>query len=66
MTDEQIVMTATTACAALATVVSAYFTATMWWRARETTRAYLTGGGDVEDQGTLFRVEVANYGKTPA
>jgi hypothetical protein len=31
-------------------------------------RAYLTGGGDVEDigAGRRFRVEVANYGKTPA
>jgi len=32
-------------------------------------RAYLTGGGDVEPTGAdkrCFRVEVANYGKTPA
>ncbi len=31
-------------------------------------RAYLTGGGDVENQGgeRLFRVEVANLGKSPA
>jgi hypothetical protein len=33
---------------------------------REVNRAYLTGGGDVENGRRSFRVEVANYGKTPA
>ncbi|SEP47949.1 hypothetical protein SAMN02990966_06941 [Rhodospirillales bacterium URHD0017] len=66
MSDDQLIMVVSTAFSAIATIVTAFFTATMWWRARETTRAYLTGGGDVEKQGTIFRVEVANYGKTPA
>lgn len=58
---------------ALATMVIAAFTATLWINSsnqlvhtREIERAYLTGGGDVEAGGTVFRVEVANYGKTPA
>lgn len=58
---------------ALATAVIAGFTATLWINSsnqlvhtREIERAYLTGGGDVEAGGTVFRVEVANYGKTPA
>lgn len=58
---------------ALATAVIAGFTATLWINSsnqlvhtREIERAYLTGGGDVEAAGTVFRVEVANYGKTPA
>ncbi|GEP54172.1 hypothetical protein [Reyranella soli] len=63
MTNAELIIAA---CSAAGTIVAAFFTATMWWRARETTRAYLTGGGDVEEQGTIFRVEVANYGKTPA
>jgi hypothetical protein len=58
---------------ALATAVIAGFTATLWINSsnqlvhtREIERAYLTGGGDVETGGTVFRVEVANYGKTSA
>jgi hypothetical protein len=34
--------------------------------ARQIERAYLVGGGDVENGRQSFRVEVANYGKTPA
>jgi hypothetical protein len=66
VSDDELIMVVSTAFSAAAAVATAFFTATMWWRARETTRAYLTGGGDVEEQGTIFRVEVANYGKTPA
>src|SRR5262249_24864368 len=43
-------------------------TRTLWKVSVEMDRAYLTGGGDVENRGgrKCFRVDDANYGKTAA
>lgn len=60
---------------AVATAVIAYFTRTLWRtnenqlaHARTSDRAYLTGGGDIEDRDSrqFFRFDVENHGKTPA
>ena len=62
-----------TVASALASVAVAFLTLTLAGNSsgelnqlREVERAYLTGGGDLEASGTIFRVEVSNYGKTPA
>jgi tetratricopeptide (TPR) repeat protein len=60
---------------AVATGVIAYFTRTLWRtnenqlaHARTSDRAYLSGGGDIEDRDSrqFFRFDVENHGKTPA
>jgi hypothetical protein len=61
---------------ALATAVIAGFTATLWInssnqldRMREIERAYLVGGGDIitnQAGENVFRLDVANHGKTAA
>jgi hypothetical protein len=57
---------------ALATVVIALFTLTLWWsnrtqvkHMREVERAYIWGGGPLTLLGSALQLTVNNYGKTP-
>jgi hypothetical protein len=62
------------ALTAIATAAIGWFTYTIWKanqsqlkHGREVERAYLTGGGGPEDgRGLIFKLDAANYGKTPA